>query len=323
LPLNLPNLDDLRWIDLVEEGRALIPAYAPDWTNHNPSDPGITLMELLAYASERLMYQTNRITPQHMIEFLQLIKGEKITEKSPHELTREKRKVVRALQESTRAVTAKDFENLARTVDGMNEGDAEGRAICLPSSNLESQDPAEQNAHAPGHFTVIVIPARKSHIPTRDLLVRVKNRLEPARLLTTRIHVVGPQYVNLGVQLTLVLRRGVPADEVRNKVLDRIRTFFDPLTGGIDQNGWPLGRSVYVSELYQLLGDIEGIEFVRRSKDVAGVLMDEFFLKPPTSPSPSRLKRSLRDELEAVELLPFELIAVTVASEDIAVAFQA
>jgi hypothetical protein len=302
LPLNLPNLDDLRWIDLVEEGRALIPAYAPDWTNHNPSDPGITLMELLAYASERLMYQTNRITPQHMIEFLQLIKGEKITEKSPHELTREKRKVVRALQESTRAVTAKDFENLARTVDGMNEGDAEGRAICLPSSNLESQDPAEQNAHAPGHFTVIVIPARKSHIPTRDLLVRVKNRLEPARLLTTRIHVVGPQYVNLGVQLTLVLRRGVPADEVRNKVLDRIRTFF---------------------ELYQLLGDIEGIEFVRRSKDVAGVLMDEFFLKPPTSPSPSRLKRSLRDELEAVELLPFELIAVTVASEDIAVASQA
>jgi hypothetical protein len=230
---------------------------------------------------------------------------------------------VRALQESTRAVTAKDFENLARTVDGMNEGDAEGSAICLPSSNLESQDPAEQNAHAPGHFTVIVIPARKSHIPTRDLLVRVKNRLEPARLLTTRIHVVGPQYVNLGVQLTLVLRRGVPADEVRNKVLDRIRTFFDPLTGGIDQNGWPLGRSVYVSELYQLLGDIEGIEFVRRSKDVAGVLMDEFFLKPPTSPSPSRLKRSLRDELEAVELLPFELIAVTVASEDIAVAFQA
>ena len=42
IALPLPNLDDRRWADLVEEGRALIPFYAPEWTDHNASDPGIT-----------------------------------------------------------------------------------------------------------------------------------------------------------------------------------------------------------------------------------------------------------------------------------------
>ena len=41
----LPNLDDRRWADLVDEGRSLIPFYAPDWTDHNIHDPGITFLQ--------------------------------------------------------------------------------------------------------------------------------------------------------------------------------------------------------------------------------------------------------------------------------------
>ena len=35
--LIIPNLDDRRWIDLVEEARALIPLHAPTWPGHHPS----------------------------------------------------------------------------------------------------------------------------------------------------------------------------------------------------------------------------------------------------------------------------------------------
>src|SRR5690349_4133941 len=52
MPLPLPNLDDRSYTDLVEEARRLIPTYAPEWTNHNPSDPGIMLIELFAYLTE-------------------------------------------------------------------------------------------------------------------------------------------------------------------------------------------------------------------------------------------------------------------------------
>ena len=51
-----PNLFDKRFQDLMEIGRALLPSRAPDWTDHNAHDPGITLMELLAWVAEAQLY---------------------------------------------------------------------------------------------------------------------------------------------------------------------------------------------------------------------------------------------------------------------------
>ncbi|NJL21970.1 MAG: hypothetical protein HC895_16035 [Leptolyngbyaceae cyanobacterium SM1_3_5] len=73
MPLPLPNLDTRRWLDLVDEGRALIPRYAPDWTDHNVHDPGIMLIELLAWLIEQEIYRTNRIPLRHRRKFLDLI----------------------------------------------------------------------------------------------------------------------------------------------------------------------------------------------------------------------------------------------------------
>lgn len=73
MPLPLPNLDDRRWADLVEEGRALIPRYAREWTDHNISDPGVTLMELFAVTTEASVFALNRITEAHRRQFLSLI----------------------------------------------------------------------------------------------------------------------------------------------------------------------------------------------------------------------------------------------------------
>lgn len=72
MPIPLPNLDTRRWSDLVDEGRALIPRYAPAWTDYNVHDPGITLIELLAWLIERAMYQVNRIPDRHRLKFLAL-----------------------------------------------------------------------------------------------------------------------------------------------------------------------------------------------------------------------------------------------------------
>ena len=47
----------------------MIPAWAPAWTNHNASEPGITLIELFAYLSEMLLYRLNRVGDANVIEF--------------------------------------------------------------------------------------------------------------------------------------------------------------------------------------------------------------------------------------------------------------
>lgn len=73
MKIPLPNLDDRRWLDLIDEGRSLIPLYAPDWTDHNVHDPGITLLELLAWVAEMDIYQLNRISDAHKRKFLALV----------------------------------------------------------------------------------------------------------------------------------------------------------------------------------------------------------------------------------------------------------
>ncbi|MDB4881913.1 MAG: hypothetical protein JWL95_679, partial [Gemmatimonadetes bacterium] len=73
MPLPLPNLDTRRWSDLVDEGRALIPRFAPGWTDHNIHDPGVTLIELFAYLTEELLYRANRIPDRHRRKFLALL----------------------------------------------------------------------------------------------------------------------------------------------------------------------------------------------------------------------------------------------------------
>jgi hypothetical protein len=73
VPLPLPNLDTRRWSDLVDEGRALIPRFAPGWTDHNVHDPGVTLVELFAYVVESLLYRANRIPDRHRRKFLALL----------------------------------------------------------------------------------------------------------------------------------------------------------------------------------------------------------------------------------------------------------
>jgi predicted phage baseplate assembly protein len=69
----LPNLDDRRWTDLVDEARTLIPVYSPGWTDHNESDPGITIMEMLAWVTDGDIYRANRVTDSHTLAFLALI----------------------------------------------------------------------------------------------------------------------------------------------------------------------------------------------------------------------------------------------------------
>ena len=304
--MNLPNLDDLRWQDLLEEGRSLIPACAPEWTNHNPSDPGITLVELFAYFSEKLMYQLNRISDKNVVEFLQLVNGPEW--KPEKDLLKEKRATVRALREPKRAVTPADFELLTRSVATV------ARAKCVPRRNLEAEQSGTRTEEAPGHVSIVVIPEKGRH-PGHELLTSIRQALEPARLLTTRIHVVGPRYLSLKCRLTIVPRRGTPAEALREAAIKRLKLFFDPREGWFDGKGWPFGGNVSVSDIYRVLGELPGIQSVMPARDSHGALLDELVVDPSAS---GRIKRNNRGEVEAVGLQADELVEAQIDRSNIA-----
>ncbi|MBU0552916.1 putative baseplate assembly protein [Myxococcota bacterium] len=51
----------------------LIPQYCPEWTNFNPSDPGVTLVELFAWMMEMAIYRLNKVTDKNYIAFLNMM----------------------------------------------------------------------------------------------------------------------------------------------------------------------------------------------------------------------------------------------------------
>jgi predicted phage baseplate assembly protein len=73
MPLPTPNLDDRRFQDLVDEAKRAIPRYCPEWTDHNVSDPGVTLIELFAWMVESMLYRLNRVPEKSYVTFLELM----------------------------------------------------------------------------------------------------------------------------------------------------------------------------------------------------------------------------------------------------------
>jgi len=74
MPLELPNIDDRRYQQLVDELLARVPVHTPEWTNFNNSDPGVTLVQLYAFLTENLLYRANQIPDRNRLKFLQLLR---------------------------------------------------------------------------------------------------------------------------------------------------------------------------------------------------------------------------------------------------------
>jgi hypothetical protein len=263
VPLPGLDLDDRTWADLVLEVKNLIPGYAPDWTDQNPSDPGITLVELFAWLTEMLIFRTDQVPDRHIIAFLRLLNGPGWTWQPTGNpavdslaLAAEVRATDGRLRSTTRAITTDDFAILALQT---NAGDPTvpqvARATCVPRRHLD----ASLYTDRPGHLTVVVVPDRALLPPQTDSLqAAVQTYLERWRLLTTQIHVTGPLYAPFRIEVQVAPNVGVTEDVVTGKIGSRLAQLFDPSSA----EPWPFGRSVFVSGLYGELAALPEIDYI-------------------------------------------------------------
>ncbi|MEV6422454.1 putative baseplate assembly protein [Streptomyces sp. NPDC051662] len=73
MTLPSPDLDDRRFQGLVDEAKRLVQQRCPEWTDHNVSDPGVTLIEAFATMVDQLVYRLNRVPEKNYLTFLDLI----------------------------------------------------------------------------------------------------------------------------------------------------------------------------------------------------------------------------------------------------------
>jgi len=300
MAIELPNLDDRTYDDLVQEALGMIPTDAPQWTNHNPSDPGITLIELFAYLTEMLLYRQNRVTEANKWMFLQLLNGPDW--QPTKDLQTEIKAAITQVRDRYRAITCNDFVELALEADPTI-----ARAHCIPRRNLNSENPLVEPVEQPGHVSIIIIPA------SSFLINKVKNHLDQRRLIGTAIHVVVPKYITISIRLTIYLNREAEVETSGRKIQKALENFFAPLPNPDNPQGWQFGRNIYVSELYQLLDELEFVDYVTKTHQ-----QDEVFLPAPDAiANEQRLVYTNTGELSAIQLKPEELVNLDIVNSAI------
>jgi predicted phage baseplate assembly protein len=155
----------------------------------------------------------------------------------------------------TRAVTVADYETLARQTPGTRLA----RVAVLPDTH-----PGLPCVMAVGVMTVVLLPYLPAGRPAPSCGLRqaVAAYLDPLRMLGTRVEVTGPTYTEVSVRAQVLAARPTNQADLASRLRAALDGFFDPLAGGPDGTGWPLGRDVYRLEVMQVLGEVPGVEHV-------------------------------------------------------------
>lgn len=278
MPIQLPDLDNKTFDDLMKEMITSIPKYTKEWTNFNPSDPGITILELLSWICEALIYRTNIVPEESYINFLRLVAGagniydktydinndlydktdkahlailqylkDIADKKIKPEIQSMKAEAQRFLSSSYRAITEEDFKGLAIMADSRIK---RVEVYALPEK-----------------IEIIIIPednnVYKDSAKTEELIKAVKKYLEPRRLIGTIINVKMAVYKPVNLKVTLVCESYAKPDVVDGLAKNVIATYLDSTKGGPDGKGWPYGRNLMVYELFYVIEKIEGVKYVK------------------------------------------------------------
>jgi uncharacterized phage protein gp47/JayE len=172
---------------------------------------------------------------------------------------------VEQLKTRDRAVTAEDYETLV--LEGCT---GVSRVKALPLF-----DPANPTQNIAGVVSVVAMPAGGGDL-SQAMKDAIREYLDDRRLVTAQLYVISPAYETVDVSVSVTRSRLASRTDVETRVQAAIAEFLDPETGGdaekaaayaLDSSaergdGWPFGRSIYLSELYELVERIEGVDHV-------------------------------------------------------------
>jgi predicted phage baseplate assembly protein len=164
------------------------------------------------------------------------------------------------LRHRDRAVTEEDFRRLSLEAPAVDVG----RVDVLPRFK-----PSDRRFNVPGVVSVMALPAAAlgpapNPRPDRPFIERLHAHLSARTPLATELYVIGCEYVAIGISVAVALRDGFARDQVLLDVREALRRLLWPLAGGgLDRQGWPLGRAVRSRELEVEASRVDGVDELR------------------------------------------------------------
>lgn len=156
-----------------------------------------------------------------------------------------------------RAVTAEDFEQLARCAARSIQ-----RVRCFTGRDATG-------AYCPGAMTMVVLQQESStgRYAFHDLKEKIRGYLQDkvdGRInLAERLYIIEPEFVELHVRLEVVAQDFRVVFQMKKEMETRLQRFLDPLTGHFDGHGWKIGTLPTVVQLQNLLRDVRGMKYIR------------------------------------------------------------
>ncbi len=187
------------------------------------------------------------------------------------------KKIPALIRHRDRLVSIEDYKDITERTPGVNLG----RVEILPRYH-----PRLQNHTSDGVVTVLVIPRTDPEHPDapqpdRLFLETVCAHLAPRRILTTELHVRGPEYQPVWISAGIEVIPGQDDGPVREKVKQEIRRFLSPLEGGFEKKGWPLSKAVDLLEVSAAVARVPGVAKVSQIRlcGSAGDEVDEITIE--------------------------------------------
>ena len=241
MPLNVPRLDDRTYADLVREGLELIPGSAPGWTNHDAPTRGSRCWSSsrisrrsTCIASIECRRRTRRsFSNCSLRSIVEPLTTGSCTAPSSRCACR-RAPSARPTSSSWRCTRSRRWR---RTRIGEEGGSARvSRVHCFGRRNFEAAPAAERQRDRPGHTTVVFVPdhPRLPETALTAIAQAIRNTLKPRRLLTSRVHIVSPRYIDIALRIRAAIaasRAPTIEAKIRQEVEEQYRS-------------WPLGRHV-------------------------------------------------------------------------------
>jgi hypothetical protein len=164
----------------------------------------------------------------------------------------------RWLRHRDRAVTAEDYEDLAKLASPLV-----AKARCYPAED-RARDPLGNTVQR-GMVSVVVVPHSADPRPRPDLtlLRRVRDFLIERSVAETSLVVLAPEYVRISVETSVVAESAHMGASVKARCEEKLMRFLHPVLGGEQNRGWEFGALPHESDLYAQLEAVAGLSYIR------------------------------------------------------------